>query len=298
MDILIYLDILGNKIVFTDKNNYETLFEIKDAGAADGIQVDEANGKIYWTDMGRYHEGEVFPKNDGAVWKADIDGKNKTLLVGNGDMYTGKQLCLDHEAQVLYFCDREGGRVLSCKTDGSNFKTLVSRGKRDSLPVDILDQCVGITLDKKRKSILWTQKGPSKGGLGAIYRCGMVTNSDDPEKRNDIEVLRDKLPEPIDLYFDTDCDTLYWTDRGKEPEGNSLNKAKLDDEGLSNHQVIATGFKETIGLERDEDNLYIADLSGALYKFSLQTGTLTKEHQTAGMITGVAVTNSKVLALK
>ncbi|CCE79181.1 Piso0_001228 [Millerozyma farinosa CBS 7064] len=293
MDTIIYLNLFESKIVFADKNSYETLWEIKDAGATDGIQVDEANGKIYWTDMGRYWVGDVLPKNDGAVWKADIDGKNKTLLVGNGDIYTGKQLCLDHEAQVLYFCDREGGRVLSCNTDGSNFKTLVSRGRRDSLPVDILDQCVGITLDKKRRQILWTQKGPSKGGLGAIFRCGMEINGGDPERRDDIEVLLDKLPEPIDLYLDAENDILYWTDRGKEPEGNSLNKAKLDDSGLSNYQIIATGFKEAIGLERDGDNLYIADLSGALYKFSLSTGTLKKDHQTDGKITGLTVMNSK-----
>jgi hypothetical protein len=41
--------------------------------------------------------------------------------------------------------------------------------------------------------------------------------------RNDIELLFDKLPEPIDLQIGDKTSSLYWTDRGDFPYGNSLN---------------------------------------------------------------------------
>ena len=45
--------------------------------------------------------------------------------------------------------------------------------------------------------------------------------------RDDIELLWKDLPEPIDVHLLGDGATLVWTDRGDEPEGNTLNRAMV-----------------------------------------------------------------------
>ncbi|MCP1909526.1 hypothetical protein J2R96_002006 [Bradyrhizobium elkanii] len=75
--------------------------------------------------------------------------------------------------------------------------------------------CVGIALDPATRKIYWTQKGPPKGGLGRIFRASLdVPEGDSAATRYDIELLFDKLPEPIDLAFDSENRVMYWTDRG------------------------------------------------------------------------------------
>jgi hypothetical protein len=40
--------------------------------------------------------------------------------------------------------------------------------------------------------------------------------------------MYDRLPEPIDLKIDHAKRTLYWTDRGDPPLGDTVNRAPLD----------------------------------------------------------------------
>ena len=47
-----------------------------------------------------------------------------------------------------------------------------------------------------------------------------------PQYRDDVELLWKDLPEPIDLHLFGGA-TLVWTDRGAEPEGNTLNRAMV-----------------------------------------------------------------------
>src|SRR5215475_15827120 len=72
----------------------------------DGIAVDAAAGHIYWTNMG------VPRLNDGSIERADLDGKNRTVIVPQGMTHTPKQIHLDKAAGKLYWCDREGMRVM------------------------------------------------------------------------------------------------------------------------------------------------------------------------------------------
>lgn len=94
--------------------------------------------------------------------------------------------------------------------------------------------------------------------------------------RSDIEVVLNKLPEPIDLEFDDETGSLFWTDRGEYPIGNSLNRktiigAGTDQEKLLNYEIMATGFSEAIGLKIDKEGqcIYVADLCGHLWKCPL-----------------------------
>src|SRR6201987_1973148 len=72
----------------------------------DGIVVDVEAGHIYWTNMG------VPTKNDGSIERADLDGQNRKTIVGEGKTFTAKQLHLEKETRKLYWCDREGKRVM------------------------------------------------------------------------------------------------------------------------------------------------------------------------------------------
>jgi len=72
----------------------------------DGIVVDVEAGHIYWSNM-----GSSVATNDGSIERADLDGKNRRIIVPEGITFTPKQIHLEKEASKLYWCDREGMRV-------------------------------------------------------------------------------------------------------------------------------------------------------------------------------------------
>src|SRR6201987_5423569 len=121
----------------------------------DGIVVDVAAGHLYWTNMGNP------VANDGSIERANLDGKNLKHIVPPGGTFTPKQLQLDKKNGKLYWCDREGMRVMRCNLDGSNIETLVDSSQGDSRPgPDTTKWCVGIALDIVGGKLFWTQKGP------------------------------------------------------------------------------------------------------------------------------------------
>ena len=103
---LFVLEINAGKIhvMNTDGSDRETI--VTDCHLPDGIVVDVEAGHIYWTNMG------VPNLNDGSVERADLDGKNRKVIVPIGDTHTPKQIILDKKAGKLYWCDREGMRVM------------------------------------------------------------------------------------------------------------------------------------------------------------------------------------------
>jgi len=190
----------------------------------DGIVVDIAAGHLYWTNMGNPSA------NDGSIERADFDGKNVTHIVRPGDTFTPKQLQLDEKNSKLYWCDREGMRVMRASLDGSNIETLVDTSEGDSRPgKDIRKWCVGIALDVEAGKLYWTQKGPDNAGDGRIFRANLeIPEGQSAANRKDIELLYEGLPEPIDLELDLANRTIYWTDRGDPPRGNTVNRAPMD----------------------------------------------------------------------
>src|SRR5258706_3770665 len=114
--------------------------------------------------------------------------------------------------------------------DGSHVETLVDTSQGDARPgPDATKWCVGITVDPERRQIYWTQKGPTKGGLGRLLRANIdIPKGESATNRTDIEVLFEGLPEPIDLELDRTNRILYWTDRGDPPRGNTVNRISID----------------------------------------------------------------------
>ncbi|WP_236597081.1 hypothetical protein [Paraburkholderia hiiakae] len=255
-------------------------------GTPDGIQFDKRRNTIYWTNMGL-----DFNADDGSIEAIDLNGENRHVLAGKRAFTTPKQLYLDASRELLYWCDREGGAVWRSKTDGSELTRLVDRSSAEGGKSAILNQCVGIALDHANQRILWTQKGPAKGGQGRIFSAGLeMPVGETAANRSDIKVLLKDLPEPIDLEIDAENALLYWTDRGAAPYGNSLNRARLTPDGLLDSQVICVGFAEAIGLAVDAgaNAAFVADLGGQIWRVDLETGNKELIFK-LGHITGIAL---------
>ena len=148
------------------------------------IVVDVEAGYIYWTNMGN-------PKaNDGSIDRADLDGGNVTTIIPEGGTFTPKQMQLDKKNGKIYWCDREGMRVMRANIDGSNIETLVETGHGDADRRDARNWCVGIVLDVEGAKLYWTQKGNDKAGQGRIFRANLENpKGERPESRTDVELL-------------------------------------------------------------------------------------------------------------
>jgi hypothetical protein len=266
----------------TDGTDKKTI--VTDCRFPDGIVVDVEAGHIYWTNMG------VPNLNDGSIERVDIDGSNRKVIVAQGATFTPKQIHLDKENGKLYWCDREGMRVMRVDLDGSQIETLVETGRGDADRRDQTRWCVGITLDPKRGKMYWTQKGPSKGNKGRLCRANIeIPESETAARRSDIEVLYDGLPEPIDLELDLESRILYWTDRGDPPRGNSVSRAPIDGKPHT-PEILVTHLMEGIGIALDvpSDRMFITDFAGSIYSANLDGSGERNFLYAQGNLTGIA----------
>jgi sugar lactone lactonase YvrE len=265
----------------TDGSDRKTI--VTNCRLPDGIAVDVAAGHIYWTNMG------VPNLDDGTIERADIDGGKRRVIVPQGVTHTPKQLHLDKENGKLYWCDREGMRVMRANLDGSQAETLVEAGRGDKDSRDQKRWCVGITTDPKLRKIYWTQKGPDNAGLGRIFRANIdIPKGASPANRSDIEVLFDQLPEPIDLELDLTNRVLYWTDRGDPPRGNTVNRAPIDKKAVP--EILITHLMEGIGIALDVpgNQMFVTDFAGSVYSADLDGKNERNFLYAQGNLTGIA----------
>ena len=88
-------------------------------------------------------------KNDGSIERVDLDGRNRVTIIGEGKTFTPKQLHLEKRSGKLYWCDREGMRVMRANLDGSNIETLVDTSKGDARPGT--DQTNGVNVRRNHR---------------------------------------------------------------------------------------------------------------------------------------------------
>ena len=255
----------------------------------DGIVVDTKAGHIYWTNMG------VPTANDGSIERANLDGSNISHIVPPGGTFTPKQVQLDEKNRKLYWCDREGMRVMRASLDGSNIETLVDTSEGDARPGrDIRKWCVGIALDLEGEKLYWTQKGPDNAGDGRIFRANLeIPKGQSAANRKDIELLYEGLPEPIDLELDLANRTIYWTDRGDPPRGNTVNRAPMDPtqgNGQKEPAIVFDHLMEGIGIALDLKNgrMFLTDLGGSVYSANLDGSNRRTVLAAEGNLTGIA----------
>jgi hypothetical protein len=230
--------------------------------------------------------------NDGSIERADLDGLNRTTIVPQGGTFTPKQLQLG--SGKLYWCDREGMRLMRANLDGSNIETLVDTSQGDPRPgPDATKWCVGVAVDVEDGKIYWTQKGPDNAGKGRLLRAGIeIPNGQTASDRADIEVLYDALPEPIDLDLDLNDRVIYWTDRGDPPRGNTVNRAPMDSDanGRPDPEIVLTHLMEGIGIALDlkGGRLFVTDFGGNVLAAKLDGSDPEVLLVAQGNLTGIA----------
>ncbi len=270
-DHLLVLDIAGGAIRRVDLDGTVSTVVAETGSAPDGIVRDPAGDRIFWTLMGRPRRGD-----DGADFTDRNGGLRSARTQRFGRHRRAAGRCDHHRKAArprrrpLYWSDREGGRVTRAAVDGSDVTDLVVRPRDPATGlVDIHDQCVGIAVDVAGGFLYWTQKGPSKGDAGRIYRADIdIPQGETAATRTDIETVWSDLPEPIDLWLDPASSTLFWTDRGAPPFGNTLNSAPLPAAGEPGAEptVLAKDFAEAIGLAVDTEAgvAYVTALDGSV----------------------------------
>jgi len=284
---LFVLELSGGRIHAMDPNGSNARVIVADCHLPDGIAVDVEARHIYWTNMG------VPYLDDGSIERADLDGSNRTVIVPQGITFTPKQLHIEKRTGKLYWCDREGMRVMRANLDGSDVETLVRTGEGDDDRRDATKWCVGITVDPELGQVYWTQKGADNAGCGRIFRAGLeVPAGEDPASRSDIEIWFDDLPEPIDLELDLENRVMYWTDRGNPPQGNTVNRAPIDTRAANGRapEHLVSDLMEGIGVALDVpgNRMFATDLGGSLYTARLDGSEKRVLLFAQGNLSGVA----------
>ena len=286
---LFFLDLGGGRVLSANPDGSDLKTIISEGRKLpDGLVVDVAAGHMYWTNMGNPK------KDDGSILRSDLDGKNMVTIVPPGGTFTPKQLQLDKKNGKLYWCDREGMRVMRVNLDGSNIETLVDASQGDPRPgPDQTKWCVGIAVDAEGGKFYWTQKGNDKAGQGRIFRANLeIPKGQTPANRKDIEVLFENLPEPIDLDLDVANGTLYWTDRGDPPRGNTVNRAPMNPNpgSAKEPEILFRHLLEGIGLALDlkGGRMFVTDLAGSVYSANLDGSNKKTLLIAEGNLTGIA----------
>jgi len=280
---LFLLEMSGDRIHSMKPDGSDRRVIVSGCYLPDGIAIDANAGHVYWTNMG------APDLDDGSIERANLDGTDRRVILPRGATHTPKQIHLDSRGGKLYWCDREGMRVMRANLDGSNAEVLVETGRGEEDRRDQTRWCVGITVDSKFQKIYWSQKGPSNGGQGRIFRADVeIPRGATASSRSDIELLFDDLPEPIDLAFDAENRALYWTDRGDPPRGNTVNRAAIDRRGMP--EVLVTHLMEGIGIALDVpgNRIFVTDFAGSVYSVDLDGRNQHNFLHGQGNLTGVA----------
>src|SRR5437899_2243075 len=125
---LFYLEASGGRIHSANADGSDRKVIVSGARIPDGVVVDVEARHIYWTNMG------VPSKNDGSIERADLDGKNRVTIISEGKTFTPKQLHLEKKSGKLYWCDREGMRVLRANLDAANMEPLTDTSNGNPRP--------------------------------------------------------------------------------------------------------------------------------------------------------------------
>ncbi|KAL2800372.1 YWTD domain-containing protein [Aspergillus keveii] len=255
--------------------------------APDGIVVDQEAGYIYYSQMG----SGVFLSGNGTIERTNLDGSERTVLIGGGMTTTPKQLILAEVDGVkkLYWGDREGMKVMRSNIDGSGVEVVIdtstSAGSAESKLV------VGVAIDTINDWFYWTQKGSSVIRNGSLHRARLIPPpGSTPSSRTDAQILLSGLPEPIDLHLRPSTNTLYWTDRGNLGQG-SVNSLALGtgQTVTATPTVLVSRVGEAIGITIDEatETLFFSNLGGEVYAYDLVQRTNRRIARGLGLLTGV-----------
>ena len=274
---LYWLDINANRVMRSQDFMTGEAIVTRTGTAPDGVAVDVAGGKVYWTNM-----GSLLGTGGGTLQRANLDGTGVETIVPAGMPRTPKQMQLDLVNGKLYFCDREGAKVWRANLDGSGLEAIVSEHD--------FDQLVGIALDVPGGKFYFSDRNRRLILRANIEMPAGQTGAD----RTDIEqmLVFGSGAMPIDLDIDHANGFVYWTDR----QLATVNRAGLEIPAgetamnRSDAETLVTGVVDAIGLSLDvaNDKMYFAELGGQVSEAALD-GSNKRDILMSGSATGVAL---------
>jgi hypothetical protein len=261
---LFWLAIVGNQVFSAaeDGSGARALASGQGISAPDGIAVDVAGGKMYWTNMGTLTDGPHTP--NGSLQRANLDGSGiEVLLQPGATTNTPKQMQIDLVHRKIYWSDREGAKAWRANLDGSSPEVLLSGHS--------IQQLVGMALDVAKGQFYVTDRYAK-----FILRAGFdMPAGQDAGSRSDVEqlVVESGSAMPIDIDLDLQHRTMYWTDRSL----NTIQRAAMDlpaGQTAANRSDIVTlvsGLSTPIGISLDvgASTMYFTELAGPVFQANL-----------------------------
>lgn len=184
------------------------------------LQVDSEHGHLYWGDR----EGAT-------VWRAQLDGTQPEALVTGHGLVEVVGLALDVEAGHVYFGDRIAKKLYRTSMTLPPGQTAADR--RDiELLVELTGGAIPVDLavDPERGYLYWTDRFN-----GTVSRAGLdLPPGESPGDRSDVEVVVDRINDPIGLALDLEDEKLYYGTLG-----GRISQAGLD--GSGDRRVTGSG---------------------------------------------------------
>ncbi len=187
------------------------------------LAVDNANGKLYWTDSTGIHQAnldgsspftlpaiggddialdasQVYWSDGDTIKKADLEGSNViTILQSTDSISSPAGLAVDSGNNKIYWTDNDRLEVRRANLDGSDVKVI-----SDSLA---FPEAIAVS----GSYIYWADSG-----AGAIYRAGLDGSNPAPLVSGIF---------PYGLSLDPTNNKIYWSERFK----NKIRQANLND---------------------------------------------------------------------
>jgi hypothetical protein len=265
-----WLDIGGGRVyrANADGSDAHAIAMGGEIDAPDGIAVDVAGGRVYWSNMGSRGPAG----NKASVQTSGLDGEGvKTLIAPGSGINTAKQMTIDHQNQKIYVADREGAKIWRAGMDGEDLEPLVTDHG--------LIELVGIAVDSPGGKFYFSDRMGKK-----LYRAGIeMPEAETAANRSDVETLYvDPAANamPLDIDLDLENRLMYWTDR----QQNIVSRMGMDlpagKDATSRDDVkkLVMGLSGAIGLAIDKwTGLAYVTAGGVLSSFKLDDGSGVKQ---------------------
>ncbi|XP_064458298.1 low-density lipoprotein receptor-related protein 2-like isoform X2 [Ornithodoros turicata] len=189
------------------------------AGQAVGVDFDNEQRRVFWTDISATHSD---------VRTCLLDGSDFKVLLSS-PLSIMEDLAFDWITKNLYITDTGLKRLLVCKSDGTACASVVTHG---------VDSPRAIVLDPLNRTMYWTDWGEHP----AVMRASM-------DGSNSKALVTEDLGWPNGLAYDHTTNRLYWCDakhtRMEYLDMNTMKREVVIQDSVF-HPFALTIFEDTI----------------------------------------------------